>query len=206
MDILQELQNCKFKLESIDRSILNTNNHIQSLDLEYGKVKDKYDKVLESKQYYKKAVDIIYERSIVELKQVINSALTYIFPDKSLEMDIELSDKRGKSMTFVIRNKGRRVNLKRGMGMGVKCVISCILHIYYLQCKNSKYLLLDEAYSNISKEYIANFFEFLQRLCQSLDFTVIWITHDERFIPYGNKVYMINDGQVSLVKNEATLK
>ena len=202
MNILRELQTCKFKLESIDKSISNISDVIDSLEAEYAQLKRKHEGIIESKQYYKKAIDIVYERSIVELKDVINSALTYIFSDKNLEIDIELSDKRGKSMTFIIKNNGKRVNLKRGMGMGVKCVISCILHMYYLQCKGSRYLLLDEAYSAISKEYVGSFFDFLTKMCEKLDFVIIWITHDERFMPYANKVYAVSNGYVNLVKDE----
>ena len=202
MDVLQELQQCKFKLESIDRSIVNINNNLEQLENTYEDLQRQNNGIIETRQYYKKAIDIIYERSIGELKSVIDSALSYIFYDKNLEIDIELSDKRGKSMTFVIKSNGRRVNLRRGMGMGVKCVISCILHMYYLQCKNSRYLFLDEAYSNISKEYISNFFDFLNKMCDKLGFIVVWITHDERFIPYANKVYRVDNGSVSLVKDE----
>lgn len=200
MDIIEELQNCKFKLESINNNIDSINHTILTIDDNLLDLDRKLKGVQESRQYYKKAIDIVYERSIQELKDVINSALNYIFTDKSLEVDIELSDKRGKSLTFVIKNNGKKVNLKRGMGMGVKCVISCILHIYYLQCKDSKILMLDEAYSNISKNYIANFFDFISRLCDKLGFIVILITHDERFIEYANRVYEVSNGRVSLLK------
>lgn len=200
MDVVQELQNCKFKLESIDKSLLNVETNFKDLEERQNFYKQKYDKIVESSQFYKKAIDLIYERSILELKDVINSALNYIFSDKNLELDIELTDKRGKSMTFVVKDNGRRVNLRRGMGMGVKCVISCILHMYYLQCKNSKYLFLDEAYSNISEEYIANFFDFISKLCSNLQFIVVLITHDKRFMPYADRVYRISNGYVCLVK------
>lgn len=202
MDVLEELKNCKFKLESIDKSISNINTNIDTLEQTYEELQRQQNGIIETRQYYKKAIDIIYERSIGELKSVIDSALSYIFYDKNLEIEIELSDKRGKSITFIIKSNGKRVNLRRGMGMGVKCVISCILHMYYLQCKNSKYLFLDEAYSNISKEYISNFFDFLNKMCDRLDFTVVWITHDERFIPYANKVYRVDNGLVTLIKDE----
>lgn len=198
--LLEELKSCKYKLDSVTSSIQTAESKIQTIN-ENLQVFDRQLKgIQESKQYYKKAIDIIYERSVQELKDVMNCALNHIFVDKNLEMDIELSDKRGKSLTFVIKRNGKRVNLKRGMGMGVKCVISAILHIYYLQCKNSRILMLDEAYSNISKEYVANFFEFLSKLCKKLEFTVILITHDERFIQYADKVYSISDGYVQLIK------
>ena len=200
MDIIQELQHCKFKLEELNNLENNINAKIGFLDNTISILENDLLNIIESRQFYKKAVDIVYERSIVELKDVLNSALSYIFKDKGLEIDVQLSDKRGKSLSFVIMNNGKIVSLKKGMGMGVKCVISCILHIYYLQCKDSKILMLDEAYSNISKEYISNFFDFISKLCQKLDFTVILITHDERFIEYANRVYEISNGYVTLLK------
>lgn len=200
MNIQEELNHYKYQLQTVEANKNTLESLLASTVCELTKAENKLQEIVTSRQYYKKAIDLVYERSIKELKDVINSALTYIFPDKNIEMDIELSDKRGKSMTFVITHNNKRVNLKRGMGMGVKCVISCILQMYYLQCKNSPYLLLDEAYSNISKEYIANFFDFLSRMCEKLGFTIVLITHDERFIQYADRVYEINNGYTSLIK------
>lgn len=201
MEILEELKQYKYKLDSVATMQANLLQRISFLDKDIDDCDRNLKGVIESRQYYKKAIDLIYEKSIQELKDVLNSALSYIFKDKSLEVDIQLSDKRGKSLTFIITNNGRKVSLKRGMGMGVKCVISCILHIYYLQCKNSKILMLDEAYSNISKNYISDFFDFLSKLCEKLQFTLILITHDERFIEYADRVYEISNGYVTLTKD-----
>ena len=61
--------------------------------------------------------------------------------------------------------------------------------------------MLDEAYSNISKNYISDFFDFLSKLCEKLQFTLILITHDERFIEYADRVYEISNGYVTLTKD-----
>ena len=92
---------------------------------------------------------------------------------------------------------GKPVNLKRGTGMGVKTVISAILQMYYLQCKGSKILMLDEKYSAVSEEYVPAFFEFLSKLCESLQFRIILITHDKRFLQYADKTYRIDKGVVN---------
>lgn len=201
MALIDELQECKYKMDSVDRNIKLIDERMSDLDIVYNDLSTKLDSIITSRQYYKKAIDVIYERSIQELKDILNSALCFIFKDKNLEIDVELSDKRGKSLNFVIKNNDKRVSLKHGMGMGVKCVVSAILHIYYLQCKNSKILMLDEAYSNISKEYISYFFEFISTLCQKLRFKLVIITHDERFIDYANKVYQVSDGNVRILKD-----
>lgn len=193
-----KLIECKCKIEEVERNLNSTANMLAACEQEIKENIKQQETLLKHKVYYKKAVDLIYERSIKELKEVLNQALAFIFEEKELTVDVELSDKRGKSLTIVVYYKGHKVNLKRGMGMGVKCVISAILHIYYLQCKNSKVLLLDEAYSNISKEYIENFFNFICSLCKRLQFKVILITHDERFVGYADKVYRISDGLVTV--------
>lgn len=198
MEIQERLLACKHKVESIQSSILNTENSLREISDIIEDTDHSLSEVILAQQYYKKAVDIVYERSIQELKDVLNSALHYVFTDRNFDIDIILTDTRGKALKFIIRDNDREVNLRRGMGMGVKCVISAILHIYYLQCKNSKVLMLDEAYSNISEEYIGSFFEFLSKLCHRLQFTIILITHDKRFIPYANRVYNISKGNVTL--------
>lgn len=196
--MLEQLNKIKYQIQNLKDTQTNADNKIVMLQQDLVTETDKLGFVLETRQAYKKAIDIVYERSVQELKDVLNSALNFVFFDRNYEMDIVLTDKRGKSLSFILQDNGKPVSLKTGTGMGIKCVISAILHIYYLQCKNSKILLLDEAYSNISKKYVSNFFEFLTQLCDNLDFKIIMITHDPRFLEYGRKNYIIDNGEVSV--------
>lgn len=193
---IEELNKLKYQVENLSKTkqylqqqIEQQQKHVQEYNLDL-------EEILETREYYKKAVDLIYERSVVELKDLLNTALAYGFKDRNFEMDIQLSDKRGKSLQFIISENGKPVNLKCAMGMGVKCVISAVLHMYYLQCNGSNVLILDETYSNISKGYVPFFFDFIQQMCEKLDFTMIIITHDERFLDYGNKTYTFKLGEV----------
>jgi ABC-type nitrate/sulfonate/bicarbonate transport system ATPase subunit len=130
------------------------------------------------------------------LKDTLNCALAFIFDDREFEVDISLNDKRGKSLTLIIYNQGNPVSLKDGMGMGVNCAISAILQIYYLCCKSSKILCLDEAYHNVAHEYLPRFFDFISKLCKSLGFTLALITHDERAIVFADKLYKVHRGVI----------
>lgn len=194
--VVEQLSNIKYKLQSMEQEIKNLEQYYNDLQLNLDELNSDMTEILETKTYYKKAIDIICERSVVELKDLLNTCLANAYPDRNFTMDIVISDKRGKSMTFTIYEDGKPADLKTGMGMGVKCIISAVLHMYYLQCKNSKVILLDEAYSNIDKEHLPNFFEFIGKLCEQLGFKMIIITHDERFLDYGNKTYTINQGKV----------
>lgn len=194
--MIEELNKIKYKLETLQKHLIDTESKLDNLNQQNIDLNNELAGILEEREYYKKAVDVVYERSIKELKDLLNSALHAIFIDRDFEVDIELSDKRGKSIQLKALENGRPVNLKRGTGMGVKTVISAILHMYYLQCKNSKILMLDEKYSAVSEEYVPAFFEFLSQLCQKLGFKIILITHDKRFLDYADKKYKINQGEV----------
>lgn len=194
---MEELQKIKYKIETLNKMKEFNQTKAVELNKQLAEVTNEMTFILEAREYYRKAVDIVYERSIVELKDILNSALSYVFYDEDYKVEIELTDKRGKSLNIRLFQNGKPVNLKRGTGMGVKTVISAVLHMYYLQCKNSKILMLDEAYSAVSVEYIDRFFEFLHQMCDRLGFKIILITHDERMLKYGDKKYRIDKGVVS---------
>lgn len=195
--MLEQLNKLKYQIETLQKQRTQIDNQLNVFNANIMSLNEQLALVLQEKEYYKKAVDVVYERSIQELKAMLNSALSTIFVDRDFAVDIVLSDKRGKSIQLKALENGKPVNLKRGTGMGVKTVISAVLHIYYLQCKNSKILMLDEAYSAVSEEYVEAFFTFLSQLCEKLDFKIILITHDPRFLQYANKKYRINQGVVT---------
>lgn len=158
--------------------------------------------IQESAIYYKKSQDILYQRSIGALKDLINSALAFIFRDREYEISINIEDKRGaKNLTFGLKDLDCdfEVSLKNGCGNGVRSVISAILNIFVLLNKNRKVLILDEKYSYISTDYLENFFIFLSKICREKGLRVILISHDPRFIEFAEKVYLVSEGYVSLV-------
>lgn len=196
MQELDTLNNIKYKIQTLQKTKQSNDEKMTEYSSDLKELNEKLEFIIEARQYYKKAIDVAYERSIYELKDVLNSALSYVFFDRNYEVDIVLSDVRGKSIRLKITDDGKPANLKTGTGMGVKCVVSAVLHIYYLQCKNSKILVLDEAYSPVSVEYIENFFTFLKQLCEKLQFRIILVTHIEKFKEFGDKKYTVVLGKV----------
>ena len=152
-----------------------------------------------TKELYLKAVDIMYQESIGVLQDTLNSALQYVVKDKDYSIKIELEDKRGtKSLNLALidNEKGFEADLKDSTGMGIRTIISFVLKAYYLVNDNSKVLMLDEKYSALSAQYVPYFMEFLKKFTQERDFIIIMITHDNRFVNYGDKVYVVADGHV----------
>lgn len=150
-----------------------------------------------TKQYYIKAVDIMYEESIGALKDTLNAALQYIMFDKNYACNLTLEDKRGTKnlyISLVDLDEDFEVDLKDGVGQGIRTIISFILKSYYLINQNSRLLFLDEKYSALSEHYVPRFFEFMKRMATEKGMIIVIITHDSRFMPYADKTYLINDG------------
>lgn len=197
--VLDSLEYNIHSLEALNEKIgvLETNRSILEKKIE--ELNKEIELVCTSREYYTKAIDIIYEESLGSLKNTLNMALKYVMFDKNYAVDLRLDDKRGtKSITISVLDEdtGLSVSVKNGCGQGVRTIISSVLKTYYLLNQNSKILLLDEKYSTLSSSYVQRFFEFLKKLAEEKGMIIVMITHDERFMVYGDKTFMINDGKL----------
>ena len=165
---------------------------------------DLEDRVLflkDCKTLYIQAVDFLYKESIGTLQDTLDTALQYIMFDKNYSIKIELDDTRGtKSLiiSLIDNDKDFEVELTEGVGNTIRSIISFILKMYYLLNEGSKILFLDEKYSAISAQYVPLFFNFVKKMTDEKDFILVMITHDTRFMDYADRVYRINDGNVTL--------
>ena len=153
-----------------------------------------------AKEKYTIAVNELYEESIGALKDTLNTALKYIMFDKNYSANLELEDSRGTkslSITLIDNDDNFEVDLKDGVGQGVRTIISFVLKSYYLLNQNSKILLLDEKYSALSSHYVPRFYEFMKRFCEENDFIIVMISHIDNQIEHADKIYYINDGVIS---------
>lgn len=188
---LNELINVKESLQ----------NQVVSLEEKSESTEQSIKVIQETREYYRKTIDEIYSKSIGELENTLNAAISYIFEDKDYVLRLSLEDKRGKSLQLDLEDsKGNAISIKDGVGMGVRTIISAILQIFYLSSKNSKVLFVDEKYSYISESYVQKFFEFLSKLCKDSGFKLIIISHDPRFFEYADSVISVNDGLVKVEK------
>jgi DNA repair exonuclease SbcCD ATPase subunit len=192
---LEDLQKKKEIIETNTEELLQV---IKKLETKLSDTKD-------CKTYYGKAIELLYQESIGALKDTINTALQYVIYDKNYEIDLALDDKRGaKSLSLLLidRDTELEVDLKDGVGNGIRTIVSFVLKMYYLINKNSNILLLDEKYSALSEEYTERFFEFMKKMCDEKDFIIVIITHDKRFESFADYVYRISDGNVTKVIKE----
>lgn len=174
---------------------------------ELEKKKKNIEFIKNTKEVYTKALDVVYRKSIGLLKDTLNTALKYIIYDKRYSVDLLLDDKRGSKtleILLVDEQKGFEAEMD-DIGQGVRTIISFVLKYYYLMYQNSNILFLDEKYSALSAHYVPRFFEFVLGLCKKNNTKIVLITHDERFIEYATKTYLVNDGYIKVVEDERNL-
>lgn len=153
-----------------------------------------------AKEKYQVAVNELYEESVVALQDTLNAALKYIMYDKNYSAKLTLEDSRGTkslSISLVDEDDGFEIDLKDGVGQGVRTIISFVLKSYYLLNQNSKVLFLDEKYSALSAHYVPKFYEFIERFCEENDFIIVMISHIDNQIEHADRVYYLNDGVIS---------
>ena len=180
------------------KEIIQENN--KGLQEALVKEKDYLTFIKGAKEKYQVAVNELYEESIVALQNTLNAALKYIMYDKNYSAKLILEDTRGtKSLSIVLvdEDDGFEVDLKDGVGQGVRTIISFVLKSYYLLNQNSKVLFLDEKYSALSAHYVPRFYEFIEKFCEDNDFIIVMISHIDNQIEHADKIYYLNDGVIS---------
>ena len=197
-------------IDSLNYTIQSCNTLLQKEELFNGKLQELEDSIKEKEEYHKFlkgakekytiAVNELYEESIGALKETLNVALKYVMFDKNYSANLTLEDKNSTktlSISLINDDDGFEVDLKDGVGQGVRTIISFVLKSYYLLNQNTKVLFLDEKYSALSSHYVPKFYEFIKRFCEENDFIVVMISHISNQIEHADKVYYLNDGVIS---------
>jgi hypothetical protein len=203
-DILNTLEYRIRRIKSYESTLTSIKSSIEPSEYEIKNKESELKTVQESAIYYKKSQDILYEKSVGSLRELINSALRYVFYDRNYEINIVIDDKRGtKNLSFFLKDLDNdfEVSLKNGCGNGVRAVISAILKLFVLINNGKEVLVLDEKYSFISASYVENLFVFLTKICEEKELRIVMITHDERFLGFSGKMYRVSEGVISDITN-----
>ena len=204
-DIKNTVDSVNYNISSIE-TILEQKDAVKSALAKYEKdLKDAENRIQflsDTKGFYIKAVDLMYEESIGALKETLNTALRYVIYDKNYACNLILEDKRGTKNLYISLNdldENTEVDMKHGVGQGVRAVVGSILRVFYLINQSSPILLYDEKLAALSDQYIPRYFEFLHKLCEDKQLILVLICHDPRFFDYADRTYLVNDGHIKLV-------
>ena len=134
---------------------------------------------------------------VEQIQDLINQGLEYIFFDRSYRFEMKIEEE-GKEVTFLLHNlqSGVLCNINdMEIGGGPSVIISLLLNVVFLfvyKCR--RFLVLDEALTQISDDYIERLFEFIKALVGKYQFDILIVTHDLRVKAFADKIYQVSDG------------
>lgn len=181
-------------IENIKTSISDLNSKIDVLECEKNTLKN-------CKPIIDDIISKFSDSLLKKLEDLLTIGLKKIFFDRNYSIQIKVVDKRNtKCVELLLNDNGNLIPVKNSnVAGGVLVVIASIIQIFYITNLDvDKYLFLDEQLSQLSKVYVPNFMEFLKTLCSETNLSIVLITHDNKFMEYGDRIYVADKGKFFL--------
>ena len=141
-----------------------------------------------------------------KLEELLTIGLKKIFYDRDYSLQIKVVDKRNtKCVELLLNDSGNLISVKNSnIAGGVLVVIATIIQVFYIvNLPNvSNCMFLDEQLGQVSSQYIDNFIEFIKTLCNETGLSIVLITHDNKFMKYGDRIYVADKGKFTLQEAE----
>lgn len=138
---------------------------------------------------------------IQRLNELLNYGVKTIFYDCNYTVEIRVSE-NNKATIHLVYDDENGIKLDpdiQNCGGGIKSVIGTMLQIYFIFYYHVEPILfVDEGFSQISTQYLPNFFGLLRELAVKNGMRVVLITHDDRFLGYADRSYEIENGKAVL--------
>lgn len=204
-----EYLNKAIQLKSKYETLLTQLNNLKSQKSDLvSKMQNLYDKVgtyENAIDYMKKLIDVLSRKHINHLEKLLNSAVQSIFYDKDYKIEFEISEYRNNNnlTIYLIETLEDGSEIKtdiKNNGFGLKSIIGLILQVYFIMYHNqSRILFMDESLSAISTNYIEYVKELINSLAKEYNFIFVLVNHDPRWNEYANRVYEMNNGEITLL-------
>lgn len=149
-----------------------------------------------------KLINAESERFIKRVEGLISFGLKTIFFDEEYSCEIRLDNNSASIHLITEDDEGNKIspNIRDGVGGGIRTVVGLMLQIFFIfHTRSEPILFVDEGFSQLSDIYLPRLFAFLRELAEKEDMKVVLITHDERIVPYADKVYKVDKGKSFLI-------
>jgi DNA repair exonuclease SbcCD ATPase subunit len=198
-DLLIKYRGIQSSIESTKTSITDIESKLKELECEKNTLK-----------LCKPIIDDIISKFsdslLRKLEELLTIGLKKIFYDRDYSIQIRVVDKRNTKCVELLLNDGGNLIPVRNANVagGVLVVIASIIQIFYIvNLPNvANQLFLDEQFSQISSQYIDTFMDFVKTLCSETGLSIVLITHDNKFMKYGDRIYVADKGHFRMQEND----
>lgn len=202
----KDITDLLIKYRGIQSSINNTQTSIDDIESKIKDLECERNTLKMCKPIIDDIISKFSDSMLKRLEDLLTIGLKKIFYDRNYSIQIRVVDKRNlKCVEMLLNDDGNLIPVKdSSVAGGVLVVIASIIQIFYIINLNSvaKYLFLDEQLSQVSTQYIDGFMNFIKTLCSETGLSIVLITHDSKFMKYGDRIYTADKGKFTLQECE----
>ena len=153
----------------------------------------------------KKIIEGMSQSQINHLEVLINSALETIFFDRKYFVELQVTELRNTNNLQILLNEvndnGELIKTDiKSNGFGVQSIIGFILQLYFiLYYKQYPVMFMDEAMTQLSKQYLPYFKILINDLAEKYNFIFVLVIHDRDIMELSDRTYEVVKGEVRLI-------
>lgn len=201
----QDLTDLLIKYRGIQSAIESTSASIKEIDSKLNELENNKNTLKLCKPIIDDIINKFSNSLLKKLEDLLTIGLKKIFYDRNYSVQIKVVDKRNsKCVELLLNDNGNIIPVKNAnVAGGILVVIASIIQVFYIVNIPTldRYLFLDEQFSQVSSQYIDPFMEFIKTLCSETGLSIVLITHDNKFMKYGDRVYTADRGKFTLQEN-----
>ena len=202
----QDLTDLLIKYRGIQSAIESTSASIEEVDSKLNELENNKNTLKLCKPIIDDIINKFSNSLLKKLEELLTIGLKKIFYDRNYSVQIKVVDKRNsKCVELLLNDNGNIIPVKNAnVAGGILVVIASIIQVFYIVNIPTldNFLFLDEQFSQISSQYIDSFMEFIKTLCSETGLSIVLITHDSKFMKYGDRVYTADRGKFTLQENK----
>lgn len=200
-DALTLLESKRAYLSYVQRQVIRDSDRLLTLRKEYMDISTSIEVDKKSIEVVKFISDRMTQSGFSVLQDTVTNGLQAIFTDDSYSFEMETSERgSSKVVRFYIRDSNGGRTPIDSCGGGIQVMVSFILRVYMIvKLKLKRFIVLDEAFTQVSAQYTEGLMDFLTSLTEDLDFKFLWISHSPQYIASATRVYEMTKGKVRLI-------
>lgn len=202
----KDITDLLIRYRGIQSSIDNTEKLIEEVNVRISNLECEKNTLKLCKPVIDDIISKFSDSLLKKLEELVSIGLKQIFYDRNYSLQIKVVDKRNaKCVELFLNDDGNIIPVKNScVAGGVLVVIASIIQVFFIvnMPNLSNTLFLDEQFSQISTQYIDTFIDFIKTLCKETKLTIVLITHDNKFMKYGDRIYVADKGKFFIRDND----
>lgn len=197
-DLVLGISQSLLQYDQLFASLQSDQSRLCELEGMISEIRSEQELLETSKEVLTQVRNLLTKTSLDYCERLATSAVQSIFGFNA-EVKYDASENK---FYLVFLDTGYRSDLAANEGGGCKVVISLVFMIYLLIKTGTRRLVFaDEAWTQVSDEYLPSFLAFIRQLCRELDFDICLVSHDVRIsLQDVDMAYVISEGVSKRVK------